>query len=211
LQPAAVGRRRRLHTAAVGRDDHLALGANFGARVRELRQERRWSLEALAHASGVSRSMLSEVERGEASPTLSLAIAIARALGTRLGDMVDGGHESELHVVRHNDPAYDYRTEGDCQIRTLSPLVPDRTIEYYRLDFTRGGELRSQPHFTGTREIVYVDVGRIRVESGGDDVVLTAGDSVTFAADVPHAIVNVGRSRARAYLIDVLGEARGTR
>jgi transcriptional regulator with XRE-family HTH domain len=187
----------------VSRDDHLALGADFGARVRDLRQGRRWSLEALSQASGVSRSMLSEIERGEASPTLVLALAIARALGTRLGDLVDGGHESELQVVRHNDPAYDYRTEGDCQIRTLSPLDADRTIEYYRLDFDRGGELRSQPHFTGTREIVYVDVGRVRVESGGDEVLLTAGDSVTFAADVPHAIVNVGRSRARAYLIDV--------
>jgi transcriptional regulator with XRE-family HTH domain len=187
----------------VSRDDHLALGTDFGARVRELRQGRRWSLEALSQASGVSRSMLSEIERGEASPTLALALAIARALGARLGDLVEGGHESELKVVRHNDPAFDYRTEGDCQIRTLSPLDADRTIEYYRLDFDRGGELRSQPHFTGTREIVYVDVGRVRVESGGDEVLLTAGDSVTFAADVPHAIVNVGRSRARAYLLDI--------
>jgi mannose-6-phosphate isomerase-like protein (cupin superfamily) len=48
-----------------------------------------------------------------------------------------------------------------------------------------------------------VDVGRVRVESGEDQVVLTAGDSVTFAADVPHAIINVGRSRARVYLIDL--------
>jgi transcriptional regulator with XRE-family HTH domain len=187
----------------VSRDDHLALGTDFGVRVRELRQRRRWSLESLSQASGVSRSMLSEIERGEASPTLVLALGIARALGTRLGDLVDGGHGSELQVVRHNDPAYDYRTEGDCQIRTLSPLDADRMIEYYRLDFGRGGELRSQPHFTGTREIVYVDVGRVRVESGEDDVLLTAGDSVTFAADVPHAIMNVGSSRARAYLIDL--------
>jgi transcriptional regulator with XRE-family HTH domain len=193
----------------VHRDDHLALGTDFGAKVRELRRKRKWSLEALSQASGVSRSMLSEIERGEASPTLALALAIARALGTRLGDLVDGGHGSELQVIHHNDPSYDYRTEGDCQIRTLSPLDADRMIEYYRLDFDRGGELRSQPHFRGTREIVYVDVGRVRVESGDEDVVLTAGDSVTFAADVPHAIVNVGRSRARAYLIDMFptGEA----
>ncbi len=187
----------------MARDEHLALGTDFGARVRELRQTRRWSLEALARASGVSRSMLSEIERGEASPTLALALAIARALGTPLGDMVEGRHASPLQVVRHNDPLYDYRTDGDCQIRTLSPLDADRLLEYYRLDFDRGGELSSQPHFTGTREVVYVDIGRVRVESGTDDVVLTTGDSVTFAADVPHAIVNIGRSRARVYLIDL--------
>lgn len=192
-----------LHTAGVTREDHQALGAGFGARVRELRQLRRWSLEALSRASGVSRSMLSEVERGEASPTLALALAIGRALGVRIGDLVEGSHSSPLQVVRHNDPMYDYRTEGDCQIRTLSPLDANRRLEYYRLDFERGGELRSQPHFTGTREVVYVDVGRVRVESGGDDDVLTAGDSVAFPADVPHAIVNVGRSRARVFLIDL--------
>jgi transcriptional regulator with XRE-family HTH domain len=191
----------------VSREGHQALGSDFGKRVRELRRARDWSLDALSQASGVSRSMLSEIERGEAMPTLALALAIARALGTRLGDLVDGGQESPLQVVRHNDPMYHYRTAGDCQIRTLSPLDPDRMIEYYRLDFDRGGELRSQPHFTGTREIVYVDVGRVRVESDDDHVVLTAGDSVTFAADVPHAIVNVGRSRARVYLIDVFPTA----
>lgn len=187
----------------MAREEHLALGADFGARVRELRRARRWSLEALGRASGVSRSMLSEIERGEASPTLALALAIARALGTPLGDLVEGHHGNPLQVVRHNDPTYDYRTDGDCQIRTISPLDADRMLEYYRLDFDRGGELRSQPHFTGTREVVYVDVGRVRVESGPDDVVLTRGDSVTFPADVPHAICNVGRSRARVYLIDL--------
>lgn len=198
----------RLHTESVARDDGpgrtAALGADFGPRVRGLRRERRWSLQELSAASGVSRSMLSEIERGEASPTLALALAIARAFGVRLGDLVEGEHgDSLLQVIGHADPAYDYRTEADCQIRTLSPLEANRTIEYYRLDFEKGGELRSQPHFAGVREIVYVEVGRVRVESGEDDAVLTAGDSVTFAADVAHAIVNVGRGRARVFLIDV--------
>jgi transcriptional regulator with XRE-family HTH domain len=193
----------------VPRNDHQVLGTDFGARVRELRTARKWSLQSLSQASGVSRSMLSEIERGEANPTLALALAISRALGTRLGELVDGGQESSLQVVRHNDPMYDYRNDDACRIRTLSPLEADRTIEYYCLDFARGGELRSQPHSTGTREIVYVDVGRVRIESGGDGVVLTAGDSVTFPADVPHAIVNVGRSRARAYLVDVFPNGAG--
>lgn len=184
-------------------DDARALGNDFGSRVRELRQARRWSLEELSRASGVSRSMLSEIERNEANPTLALALAIARALDTRLGDLVDGSHgDSLLQVVRANDPAYDYRTEANCQIRTLSPLQGERMIEFYRLEFEPGGALRSEPHFLGVRELVLVDRGRIRVESGNDQVLLTTGDSVTFPADVPHAIVNAGRSRARAFLID---------
>lgn len=180
------------------------MAAGFGARVRELRQRRRWSLERLSSASGVSRSMLSEIERGEASPTLALALAIARAFGVQLGEMIEGADgESLLQVITHNDPTYEYRAEADCQIRTLSPLDADRRFEFYRLDFTRGGELRSKAHSGGVRELAYVEAGRVRVESGTSNVVLTAGDSVTFAADVPHAIVNVGRSRARVFLIDL--------
>jgi transcriptional regulator with XRE-family HTH domain len=181
-----------------------ALAAEFGARVRDLRRHRRWSLERLSDASGVSRSMLSEIERGVASPTLALAVAIARALRVRLGELVEGADDSSsLQVISHNDSAHDYRTEADCKIRTLSPLAADPNFEFYRLDFPRGGELRSQPHFAGVRELAYVEVGRVRVESGEDHAVLTAGDSVTFAADVPHALVNVGRSRARVFLIDL--------
>ena len=147
--------------------------------------------------------MLSEIERGVASPTLALAVAIAHALRVRLGELVEGADDSLLQVISHNDHTHDYRTEADCKIRTLSPLAADRNFEFYRLDFPRGGELCSQPHFAGVRELAYVDVGRVRVESGEDHAVLTAGDSVTFAADVPHAIVNVGHTRARVFLIDL--------
>lgn len=192
---AATRRRTERSTAVV---------TGFGARVHELRTSRRWSLERLSSTSGVSRSMLSEVERGEASPTLALALAIARAFGVPLGEMIEGADGGSLpQVISNNDPAYDYQAKADCQIRTLSPLDADRRFEFYRLDLGRGGELRSKAHFVGVRELAYIELGRVRVESGANHVVLTAGDSVTFAADVPHAIVNIGRSRARVFLIDL--------
>ena len=67
-----------------------ALGRDFGSHVRELRQRRHWSLESLSKASGVSRSMLSEIERNQANPMLAIALGIVWAFGLRLGDMVDG-------------------------------------------------------------------------------------------------------------------------
>jgi quercetin dioxygenase-like cupin family protein len=66
-----------------------------------------------------------------------------------------------------------------------------------------GGSLRSAPHFDGTRELVYVDRGRVIVESGDESSKLGPGDSIMYAADVPHAIVNAGRSHARVFLIDL--------
>jgi transcriptional regulator with XRE-family HTH domain len=186
-------------------DQEPALGRDFGSHVRELRQRRHWSLESLSKASGVSRSMLSEIERNEANPTLATALGIARAFGLRLGDMVDGHPgDSRLKVIRADDPSYDYRSDAECALRTLSPLSPDREIEFYRVDFAPGGALRSPPHFEGTRELVYVDRGRVIVESGEESSRLRAGDSILYAADVPHAIVNAGRSAARVFLIDLI-------
>src|ERR671937_2506291 len=97
-----------------------ALGRDFGSHVRELRRRRHWSLESLSKASGVSRSMLSEIERNEANPTLATALGIARAFGMRLGDLVDGHPgDSHLQVIRSNDPAYDYRSDAECALLTL--------------------------------------------------------------------------------------------
>jgi transcriptional regulator with XRE-family HTH domain len=186
------------------REGEPAVGREFGSHVRELRGRRRWSLESLSKASGVSRSMLSEIERGEANPTLATALGIARAFGMRLGDLVDGHPgESRLQVIRANDPSYEYRSDDEITLRTLSPLSPDRSLEFYRVELAPGGALRSPAHFEGTRELVYVDRGRVEVQSGEESSRLAAGDSIMYAADVPHAIVNGGRAHARVFLLDL--------
>src|SRR5262245_28890682 len=92
-------------------------------RVRELRKERAWSLEQLAAASGVSRSMLSQVERNEANPTLAVTFRIAQAFGMSLADLLEmPGAQSTIQVIRGDDRAHVFRSDPDCQIRTLSPL-----------------------------------------------------------------------------------------
>src|SRR5271157_2884941 len=91
-------------------------------RLKELRVERGWSLDALSKACGVSRSMLSEIERNRANPTLVVLFRIAQAFGMSLGQLVDEpGATSAVDVIRAGDRAYHYRSDQDCQIRTLSP------------------------------------------------------------------------------------------
>jgi transcriptional regulator with XRE-family HTH domain len=104
-------------------DPVQAIGGELCRRVRELRAERGWSLEALARASGVSRSMLSQIERNQANPTLAVALRIARAFDVSIGELVhSAGATSAIQVVRAGDRAYHYRSDQDCRIRTLSPL-----------------------------------------------------------------------------------------
>jgi transcriptional regulator with XRE-family HTH domain len=180
------------------------LGAAFGETIRQLRLARTWSLEELAGRSGVSRSMLSQIERDQANPTLAVAMRIARAFGLSLGELVqDPEASSSIAVIRAADRAYHYRSDKDCRIRTLSPLNLEKDVELYEIQLQPGGVLRSSPHFQGTREFLTVESGRVRVESAGDAEVLDPGDSASYRADQPHAIVNTGRGQAVLLLVVV--------
>lgn len=176
----------------------------LGPRMKALRRERGWSLEQLAASSGVSRSMLSEIERGRANPTLAVACRIAAAFGMSLGELVDAhGGSSALGVIRANDPAHLYRSDQQVSIRTLSPLNLEKDVEFYEVTLRAGGELRSAAHFEGTREFLTVQRGRVRVESGEDRDELGPGDSANYRADRPHAIVNVARGESVVFLVDI--------
>ena len=180
-----------------------AIGEFVGRRVKKLRTDHGWSLEELATASGVSRSMLSEIEREKANPTLTVTVRIARAFGMTLQDLIGSAEASvsNIQVIRTDDRAQVYRSDKQCEIRTLSPLNLEKDVEFYQLTLKPGGILRSQPHFEGTREFLAVEEGGVRIESDQDHDDLVKGDSATYRADVPHAIVNTGKSDAMVFLV----------
>lgn len=174
----------------------------FHQRLRQLRREQGWSLDFLADASGVSRSMLSQIERGKANPTLAVTFRIAHAFGLTLSDLVEEpGAGSMIEVIRADDRSYHYRTDPDCRIRTLSPLNLEKDVEFYEIRLKSGGALRSSAHYRGTREYVTVLQGRLAVECATDRDELGPGDSASYAADRPHALVNLGKNEARLGLV----------
>lgn len=175
---------------------------DLGSRLKHLRAARDWSLEALATASGVSRSMLSQIEREQANPTLAVTLRIARAFGLSLGELLEApGAGSAITVIRADDHAFHYRSDKDCRIRTLSPLNLEKDVEFYEVRLQPGGALRSAPHFEGTREFLTVQKGRVRVESAADAEELSPGASASYRADVAHAIINAGKGEAVVFLI----------
>lgn len=180
------------------------ISRHLGQRLRQLRAARGWSLESLAGSSGVSRSMLSQIEREQANPTLAVTLRIAQAFGMSLGELVEEpGASSAVSVIRSTDRAYHYHSDGLCDIRTLSPLNLEKDVEFYEIRLQKGGALRSAPHFQGTREFLTVAHGTVRVESASDTEVLHPGDSASYRADVAHAIVNTGDDEAVLYLVDI--------
>ena len=181
-----------------------AINRHLGGRVKQLRTMKGWSLDALANASGVSRSMLSQIEREQANPTLAVTMRIAQAFAMPLGDLLEmPGATSSVTVIRADDRAYHYRSDKFCRLRTLSPLNLEKDVEFYEVQLQPGGALRSAPHFEGTREFMTVQKGQVRLESGSDSEELAAGDSVSYRADVPHAVINIGKTEALLFLVDI--------
>ena len=183
-------------------DPAEAINRHLGARVKQLRSDKGWSLETLANASGVSRSMLSQIEREQANPTLAVTLRIAQAFKIDLGELINiPNASSSLNVIRANDRTFHYRSDKNCKIRTLSPLNLEKDVEFYEVQLKRGGSLKSQAHFEGTREFLTVEEGQVRVESGEESDVLDQGDSANYRADIPHAITNTGRVAATLFLV----------
>lgn len=177
-------------------------------KVRALRKTRGWTLEQLASLSGVSRSMLSQIERGSANPTLGVAWRIANAFSMSLASLVETASTApKIDVVRGDDDTHLFRSDENCEIRTLSPLHLEKEVEFYQVIIKPGKALKSAPHFEGTREFLTIEKGAVKVTSGDDVVELKAGDSAHYPADVEHAIENIGDEPALAFLVEIYGKS----
>jgi transcriptional regulator with XRE-family HTH domain len=179
-----------------------AIGGVLCTRLRELRRKKAWTLEEMSAACGVSRSMLSEIERGRANPTLAVAYRIALAFGMSLGDLVEiPSAVHRIDVIRADDQTYHFRSDRYCSIRTLSPLPLEKAVEFYEVVLRPGGALVSAAHFKGARELLTVQRGTVRLRSGEEAVELNAGDSSHYPADVAHSIKNIGQDDAAVFIV----------
>ena len=150
-------------------------------RIKLMRKRKGWTLEQLASASGVSRSMLSQVERGAANPTLAVAFRIAQAFDVSLANLVEGvNNQPRIAVIQRDDLSSIFRDDDTCRIRTLSPLNLEKDVEFYELVLRAGQRLDSAAHFSGTREFLTVQSGVVRIHSGDESAELRKGDSVQY-------------------------------
>ena len=106
-----------------------------------------------------------------------------------------------LEVIRADDRSYHFRSDRRCKIRTLSPLSLQKDVEFYEIVLGRGGALRRAAHFHGTRELLTVQQGTVRLSAAEESAELKTGDSIHYPADVDHAIENLGQEEAVLYQV----------
>ena len=182
--------------------DAESINEDLGRRVKKLRADQGWSLDELASDSGVSRSMLSQIERERANPTLSVPYRNARAFGLSLQDIIESADSaSSIQVARANDNAHVFRSDKQCEIRTLSPQNLEKDIEFYEMRLPVNGVLTSQPHMDGTREFLTVKDGGVNLQSRNLNESLAKRDSATYRADVANSIANSGKCEAVLSLV----------
>jgi len=170
-------------------------------RLKKARKDQGLSLDAIANISGVSRSMVSQIERGESSPTIATLWNLTRALNVDFAGLLDqSSSENRIEVLKADEvPRIDNMGTG-CQIKILSPPEDADGHEVYDVTFLSGGSLKSQPHGRGTTEQLTVLSGAVRVTSGTAVTELQAGDTARYAADLNHEISTIEKA-SRIFLI----------
>jgi transcriptional regulator with XRE-family HTH domain len=169
--------------------------AAIGSRVRALREAMSLSLRDLAERTGVSAPMLSQVERGETSPTLQVATRIAAGLDLRLSQLLRLDEDGAVTIVRSHE-----RRQGPADASSghsyevLTPPLPGQRAELSRHTLaggaSTGGPGDPPMHEPGSRETALVESGRVVLHCDGVAYALEAGDCVTFDADLPHHFEN---------------------
>jgi transcriptional regulator with XRE-family HTH domain len=184
--------------------------AAVGERIRTLREAMSLSLRDLALRSGVSAPMLSQVERGETSPTLSVAAKIASGLELTLSQLLRLDEGEHVFVIRRAERRH--RKRRGHSVEELTPQQPgqraDVSLHKLAAGTATGGEDDPPLHEPGARETAVVLAGAPVLVIDGDRHALGAGDSVTFDADLPHHFENPGEDEAEFLAVVAAGLRR---
>lgn len=171
----------------------------LGARVRELRQQRGLTLDQLAARSDVSRSMLSNVERGVNNPTLVAAIRIAEALGVGIATLIGDGEHRGPVVARASDAAVFVDPTG--YERHLFPAFEDAELELVRHVVPPGVRSEELGAHGPIAKYLVVEAGTVRVEMGDTEHVLGTGDAIALPAGSAYRFANADDQPARFLLV----------
>jgi transcriptional regulator with XRE-family HTH domain len=174
-----------------------ALALAIGVRVKDERQARRWTLDQLAEAAGVSRRMVVNVEQGVVNPSVGTLLRISDALGVGLPTLVEQTGPKPVKVIRRGDGATLWTGESGGRGVLVAGTEPPDVIELWDWTLGPGDQHAVGAHAPGTKELLHVQQGKVTIDVTDQSIILAAGDAISFPGDVAHAYANPGRKPAR--------------
>jgi transcriptional regulator with XRE-family HTH domain len=172
------------------------LARRVAENLKEQRKRRELSLDQMARMTGVSRAALSQIETRKTNPTIGVLWKIASGLGIPFHDLI-GESSLAVSLLRREETQVLRSLDRKFESRPLVPSAGIPQIEMYELTLAARARHASEPHGPGTRELVVVLSGALRMTVGDRTEELSAGDSIVFNADVKHVYENVGSAEAR--------------
>ena len=169
----------------------------IGERVRQERQVRQWTLDQLAELSDVSRRMLVNIEQGVANPSIAILLKLSDALGVGLAALVEPPGPTGVKLTRGGTGPVLWSGEAGGRAVLVASTTPPDVVELWDWTLGPGDRHTSDAHTAGTRELLHVLEGAVRIEVAEEVFPLQTGDALSFPGDVPHAYGNPGASSAR--------------
>jgi len=168
--------------------------------LKKIREERHMSLDMLSKVSGVSKSMLGQIERGEVNPTISTVWKIASGLKISFTELIES-RESEVEIVKCSDLTPLTGDEGRYRNYPLFPFDSSRRFEIYYIELDPESCLEAEPHPEGVQEFVTVFDGSLTVMTGEEMISLARGEAARFRADRPHTYCNPSAEVSRVNMV----------
>src|ERR1700751_2957015 len=175
----------------------------IGDRVRQGRAGRGWTLDQLAEGSGVSRRMLVSIEQGSANPSIATLLLISDALGIGLPALVDMDRSPGLRGTPAGAGAVRWRGKAGGRAVLVAGTEPPDVTELWDWTLGPGESHSSGAHAAGTRELPLALDGQVELRVGPHAEILAAGDSGSFAGDLPHGYVNPNPAQAARFTLTV--------
>lgn len=172
----------------------------LGQNLRRLREEKKLSLDRLAEMTGVSKSMLGQIERGESSPTVATVWKIAVGLKVSFTALINSP-QPDTRVIQRNGIEPFVEDAGRYRLYPYFPYEEGRPFEIYTVELETGSHFSADAHAAGTQEFLTVFQGELTVMVGGEEFTVGAGNSIRFKADRPHAYRNTGDSLTKLSMV----------
>lgn len=187
-------------------DAHVPeLDTVIGANLRALRTERGISLDAAARMTGLSRTLLGQIELGTNTPSLGVVWRIAGAFHVPFATLLSAPGSTTTAILRSAGAKRLVSADNRFSSRALFPFGESGQVEFYELWLAAHGREDAEAHQRGTRENLVVTRGQLVLEVGGARHELGTGDAIVFSADVPHAYVNPSNAECWMHLVMTYG------
>ncbi|UQZ88328.1 DNA-binding protein [Deltaproteobacteria bacterium Smac51] len=170
----------------------------IAANLQAIRKERQMTLSDLADVTGVSKSMLGEIERGTSNPTITVLWKITTGLKISISHLIHA-QAASCQMVKEND--WRILHEDPANISMIFECDHTRNFEVYHMEFQPGSEHPSTSHDKGVVEYIMTYEGAFTIIVDANSFQVDKGDSLLFEADNPHSYRNDGDVVARGYSI----------